>query len=271
MSGRSEPELIDIGANLTHESFAPDLEEVLQRARAAGVGAIVVTGAELESSRQALDLARAHPRFLFATAGVHPHQAKDFAADLERELAALLQEPEVVAVGEAGLDYHRDFSPRPAQLKAFERQVELALLSGKPMFLHQREAHEDLLAVLKPVRDRLGPLVVHCFTDDRKALFETLDLDIHIGITGWICDERRGTHLLDLVRHIPADRLMVETDAPYLLPRDLPEKPKSRRNEPMYLPHIAARVAEARGEPFPELAHQTTATARAFFRLPAPA
>lgn len=271
MSAFSEPLLIDIGANLTHESFAHDLEAVLKRAEKASVAQIVVTGSDAASSEQAIALARRYPGFLFATAGVHPHHARDFSSETETRLQALLREPEVVAVGETGLDYHRDYSPRSAQRLAFERQLELALASGKPMFLHQREAHEDLIAILKPVRDQLGPLVVHCFTDERKALFETLDLDIHIGITGWICDERRGRHLLELVRHIPADRLLIETDAPYLLPRDLPEKPRSRRNEPMYLPHIARRIAEARGETYAELAARTTANARAFFRLPSPA
>ncbi|MDW8478720.1 MAG: TatD family hydrolase [Xanthomonadales bacterium] len=271
MSGHPEPPaLVDIGANLTHESFARDLGEVLERARAAGVVQIVVTGADAASSEAALALARRHPKSLFATAGVHPHHARDFGPETEAALRELLQAPEVVAVGETGLDYHRDFAPRPAQLRAFERQVELALATGKPMFLHQREAHEDLVAILKPVRDRLGPLVVHCFTDGRKALFESLDLDCHIGITGWICDERRGRHLLELVRHIPAERLMLETDCPYLLPRDLPGKPRGRRNEPMHLPHILRTVAAARGEAPEALAARTTANARAFFALPAP-
>ncbi len=267
MSNRASEALIDIGANLTHESFAADLEAVLERARAVGVTAIVVTGADERSSAQALALARAHSDYLYATAGVHPHHTREFTADTEAALARLLAAPEVVAVGETGLDYFRDYAPRGAQLHAFERQVELALTTGKPMFLHQREAHEDLIAVLRPVRDRLGPLVVHCFTDERRALFETLDLDIHIGITGWICDERRGHHLLELVRHIPAERLMLETDAPYLLPRDLSPKPRSRRNEPMFLPHIAATVAAARGQTLATLAAQTTANARAFFGL----
>lgn len=267
MSAHSEPLLIDIGANLTHESFAHDLEAVLKRAEKASVAQIVVTGADAASSEQAIALARRYPGFLFATAGVHPHHARDFSSETEKRLQALLREPEVVAVGETGLDYHRDYSPRSAQRLAFERQLELALASGKPMFLHQREAHEDLIAILKPVRDRLGPLVVHCFTDERKALFETLDLDIHIGITGWICDERRGAHLLALVREIPRDRLLVETDAPYLTPRDLVPQPKARRNEPAFLPHIVRRIATALGRPAEEVAAETTRNARALFGL----
>jgi TatD DNase family protein len=262
-------QLVDIGANLTHESFRHDFDAVLARARAAGVAQMVVTGASREGSVEAQALAQRHPGLLFATAGVHPHHAADYGDDTDRTLRELLRHPEVVAVGEAGLDYHRNYSPRPAQIKAFERQIEIALDCGKPMFLHQREAHDDLIAVLRPVRDRLGPLVVHCFTDDRRALFQSLDLDCHIGITGWICDERRGHHLLELVPSIPAGRLMIETDAPYLLPRDLVPKPSHRRNEPMHLAHICRAVARARGEDAEVTADATAATARGFFGLSA--
>ncbi len=260
-------QLIDIGANLTHESFRHDFEAVLARARAAGLTRIVVTGASAEGSEAALTLATRHPELLACTAGVHPHHAADYTADTDKLLRDLVSQPPVRAVGETGLDYYRDYSPRDAQLVAFERQVEIALDTGKPLFLHQRDAHDDFIAVLKPVRDRLGPCVVHCFTADRRALYACLDLDCDIGITGWICDERRGTHLVELVRDIPASRLMIETDAPYLLPRDLPTKPSHRRNEPMYLPHIARAVARARGESLEQLAATTTARARAFFAL----
>jgi TatD DNase family protein len=263
------PELVDIGANLTHESFRHDLDAVLERAWRHHVAQLVVTGASAQGSEDALALATAFPDRLRATAGIHPHHAAEYTAETEATLRALLREPLVVAVGEAGLDYHRDYSPRPAQLFAFERQVELALETGKPLFLHQRDAHDDLVAVLKPVRDRLSRAVVHCFTDERRALHACLDLDLHIGITGWICDERRGTHLRELVRDIPANRLMLETDAPYLLPRTVEPAPSHRRNEPMYLEHIARAVARDRGESFEALAAATTATARAFFGLPA--
>lgn len=261
-------QLIDIGANLTHESFAHDLDAVLARARAAGVEAIVVTGASAEGSRAALELARAHPGLLFATAGLHPHHASAFDAETEALFRELLGDPLVCAVGETGLDYFRDLSPRSAQLFAFEQHLALAIDCGKPLFLHQRDAHDDFLACLKSARDRVGPVVVHCFTDERRALFDYLDLDCHIGITGWICDERRGQHLRELVRQIPAERLLIETDAPYLLPRDLRPKPAQHRNEPAHLRHIAATIAACRGESPAELAAQTRVNARAFFRLP---
>jgi len=260
-------ELIDIGANLTHESFRHDFDDVLARAKAHGVAQMMVTGASREGSEHALQLARAHPGVLHATAGVHPHHASDYGEETDALLRALLREPEVKAVGETGLDYHRDYSPRPAQLAAFEKQLAIAVETGKPLFLHQRDAHDDFIALLKSARDRVPAAVVHCFTDNRDALHDYLDLDCHIGITGWICDERRGTHLRELVRDIPADRLLLETDAPYLLPRSVRPQPSHRRNEPMYLAHVCEQVARDRGESVEVTANRSTAAARSFFGL----
>ena len=264
-------QLFDIGANLTHDSFDRDRDAVLQRARDAGVAQLVVTGASREHSPRALALARAHPGELFATAGVHPHHAVEYTQEADAELRALHAHAEVVAVGECGLDYFRDLSPRPAQRRAFERQLQLAVDTGKPLFLHQRDAHADFMAMMREFDGRLGAAVVHCFTGTRAELFDYLDQDWHIGITGWLCDERRGLHLRELVRHIPAHRLMIETDAPYLLPRSVEPQPSHRRNEPMYLAHIVEELARDRGEDVATTAAHTTATARAFFRLPTPA
>jgi TatD DNase family protein len=241
---------------------------VLQRARDAGVARMIVTGASREHSPKALALAQAHLGVLFATAGVHPHHASEYTDECDDELRALHAHPEVVAVGECGLDYFRDFSPRPAQRKAFERQLQLAADTGKPLFLHQREAHGDFLAVMKDFQGRLGPAVVHCFTGTRGELFDYLDRDWHVGITGWLCDERRGLHLREIVRDIPADRLLVETDAPYLLPRTVKPQPSHRRNEPMYLAHIVEELARDRGEDVATVAAATSAAATAFFGLP---
>jgi TatD DNase family protein len=262
-------QLVDIGANLTHESFRHDFDDVLSRAQAHGVAQLVVTGASAHGSRDAFALARAHPGFLFATAGMHPHHASDFDADSEYLFRELHAHDEVVAVGETGLDYHRNFSPREAQLFAFERQLQLAVDCGKPLFLHQRDAHADFLGLMDNVRGRIGAAVVHCFTGEKAELFDYLDRDFYIGITGWICDERRGSHLRELVRHIPSERLLLETDAPYLLPRNVKPMPSHRRNEPMYLAHICAEVARDRGEEVAVTAANTTAAARRFFGLPA--
>ena len=261
-------ELIDIGINLTHDSYDHDREQVLGRAIAAGVVQFVVTGASLEGSQAAIALSRAAPRILRATAGCHPHHAADLDDSAFQGLAALAENPLVVAVGETGLDYHRNFSAPREQRLAFERQVQLAIRLKKPLFLHERDAHTDFIAILRAHQKDLPPAVLHCFTGTRESLEACLDFGLYIGITGWICDERRGLHLRELVGKIPAGRLMVETDGPYLLPRDLTPKPESRRNEPQYLPHIAAVIAMARGETLADLAAHTTATARQFFGLP---
>jgi len=228
---------------------------------------MVVTGATLGGSAAAIALARRHPRLLFATAGVHPHHASELGAERLGELAELASAPEVVAVGECGLDYFRDFAPRAAQRAAFHRQLELAARLRKPVFLHQRDAHEDFLAMLREHGARHRG-VAHCFTGGAGELAAYLGLGLAIGITGWICDERRGAHLLAVVRDIPPERLLLETDGPYLLPRDLEPRPASRRNEPAFLPHIAAVVARARGESLASLAASSTAAARSLFGLP---
>jgi len=230
---------------------------------------MVVTGADLPGSREAAALAAAAPTRLWSTAGVHPHHATQFDAATRDELLGLLRQPQVVAVGECGLDYFRNYAPHEDQRRAFIAQLGLAVQADKPVFLHQREAHADFHAILRDYRRALPGCVVHCFTDTAAALDDYLALDCHIGITGWICDERRGAGLKPLMRSIPAERLMIETDAPYLLPRDLPEKPASRRNEPAFLPHVARTIAAARGEPVEVLAASSTRVARQFFGLAA--
>ena len=249
--------LADIGINLTDKRFRPDLDDVLERARVAGVRWQLITGTNLDSSRQAQALAREHD-MLFCTAGLHPHQASEFTPALLSELDALASDEQVRAIGETGLDFNRDFSPRPMQEKAFAAQLALAVTQQKPVFLHQRDAHTRFLPILREYRDQLPDAVVHCFTGTQRELFDYLDLDCHIGITGWLCDERRGGELRALVHNIPADRLLVETDGPYLLPRDLPEKPPVKgRNEPALLPWIVQRLAECRGEAVEAVAEVT--------------
>lgn len=261
-------QLIDIGSNLTHESFAGDFAAVLQRAAAAGVVQQIVTGTSVEASAAAVRLHAEQPQSLFATVGVHPHHAEQLTAEALVQLRELAVQPGVVAIGECGLDYFRNFAPHQAQRRAFADQLALAAERGLPVFLHQRDAHPDFMAIL---REHIGALragVAHCFTGQRAELEDCLELGLHVGITGWICDERRGLHLQELVRHIPGERLMIETDAPYLLPRSLRPKPASRRNEPAFLPEVARVVAQARGEDVEQLAAVTTATARKFFGLP---
>ena len=259
--------LIDIGANLTHDSFDADRATVIERAQAAGVSRFIVTGSDVEHSRKALELCRQWPGVLFCTAGTHPHHAKNFAADALVALRTLLANPEVVAVGECGLDYFRNFSPHAAQLACFEAQLALAAETRKPLFLHQRDAHAEFIDVVKRHRPNLGAAVLHCFTGDEVELQDYLSLDLYIGITGWICDERRGIHLRELVSKIPSNRLMLETDAPYLLPRDIKPRPAHHRNEPMYVKHISEVVASCVDKPVAQLAAETTENAQRFFGL----
>lgn len=282
--------LVDIGANLTHAQFAEDRDAVLARAAAAGVSRILVTGTSVAESRAAADLARRHSGDrarghpdgraladehahaadgvrLYATAGVHPHEAASWDEDARAALDALLERAEVVAVGECGLDFERDYAPRDVQRRAFEAQVALAAERGRPVFVHDREASDEVVDVLAARRAELPGGVVHCFTAGRAALRRYLELDLHIGITGWICDERRGLDLRDIVADIPDERLLVETDAPYLLPRTLSPRPKSRRNEPAFLPEIVGMVALCRGQSTEHVAACTTENAVRLFGL----
>lgn len=259
--------LIDIGVNLTHAAFDSDRSQVIERALTAGVSTLILTGTTVAESRAALELARQYPGTLYSTAGVHPHDVKDCQAQTLDQLRQLASHPEVVAIGECGLDFNRDYSPRPEQESWFAAQLQLACELNLPVFLHQRDAHPRFMEILRPYRDQLPAAVVHCFTGNREELTDYLNLDLHIGITGWICDERRGLHLQELVRSIPLDRLMLETDAPYLTPRNLRPKPRGGRNEPAFLPHVLQTIAAAIGQPVSIVAQATTRTATEFFQL----
>ena len=255
--------MIDIGANLTHASFRDDLEAVVARARDAAVSTLIVTGTTVEESRAACEIA---DRFdLYATAGVHPHHARDCDASTVSSLRELARHPRVVAIGECGLDFNRNYSPHPDQEKWFVAQLELGLELGKPLFLHSRDAHPRFAELLKA--HGVKHAVAHCFTGEREELHAYLELGLYIGITGWICDERRGKHLIELVRDIPHERLLIETDAPYLTPRDMRPQPKARRNEPAFLPHILKSVAHALGRPAEEVAQETTRNAQKLFGI----
>ena len=260
--------LVDIAGNLTNKAFREDLPEVLRRAAAAGVSGIVVAGVSASTSRRGWEMVRDHEipgLTLMATSGFHPHHASDASREGLAEIAEIARRKEVVAVGECGLDYNRNFSPPDAQRRAFEAQLELAVELKKPVYLHERDAHDDFFRILSHWRPKLAAGVVHCFTGTREYLEKYLALDLHIGITGWICDERRGRHLEELVRLVPRGRLMVETDCPYILPRDMKPAPSSRRNEPAFVGHVAKAVARHRGESFEDLAAHTTTAARALF------
>lgn len=264
--------LIDIGVNLSNKRFDKDLVEVLQRAQQANVHQLILTGTNVEESEQVFALTEKFsdefPHMLYSTCGVHPHDAKQFNNETLDRLKDLASNPSVVAIGETGLDFNRNFSTPASQEKAFETQLELAAELKLPVFMHERDAHQRQFDILKHYRDDLINGVIHCFTGDKTALFNYLDLDLHIGVTGWVCDERRGLELQRLIKNIPLERLMLETDAPYLLPRSIKPKPKSGRNEPAFLPWVLEGVSLHREESAQTIAQQTANTTRVFFNLP---
>ncbi|HEY4055443.1 MAG TPA: TatD family hydrolase [Kofleriaceae bacterium] len=265
-------ELVDIGINLTHKSFERDRDEVVARGESVGVRTLVITGTSVRESQAARELAHARPGRWFSTAGVHPHAAKECDSTTLDTLRTLASTEEVVAIGECGLDFNRNFSPRDVQERWFAAQLDLAVELKMPVFLHERDAAEKMLEMLTAYRPRLVGGVVHCFTGTRAIVAQYLALDLHIGITGWICDERRGADLVDAAKIIPLDRLMIETDAPYLMPRKylptLPAGHDGRRNEPLFLPAVVTGIAKATGRDEREIATETTKTARRFFGLP---
>jgi TatD DNase family protein len=257
--------ITDIGVNLMHRSFQADREQVVEQAIANNVTPLIITGTSLRNSQEAARYAGRYPGKLYATAGVHPHDAKSCSEETMAKLQELAGLPQVVAIGECGLDYNRDFSPRDVQRKWFGEQIRMALELNLPLFLHEREAFADFLAMLK--EHSVQRAVVHCFTGSHSELKAYIEMGFYIGITGWICDERRGRHLRELVRMIPLDRLMIETDAPFLTPGDLQAKPKDGRNEPAFLPHILQAVARCTGRSIEEVAKATTETAVEFFGI----
>lgn len=259
--------MFDIALNLSSSQFDKDRTAVVERAQQSGISGMLLLASDMDESQVVSDLALQWPNLCYATAGVHPHDAKSVTIEQLQQLKPLLAQPQVVAVGECGLDFNRDFSPRPQQEAIFEAQLALAAELNMPVVMHERDAHQRFLDILKPWRDKLPGAVLHCFTSDQAALKACLDLDLYIGITGWVCDERRGLDLQQRVKEIPSQRLLLETDAPYLLPRDLRPKPKSRRNEPCYLPHIYQRVADLREQSVAELQQHTQQNVERLFNI----
>jgi TatD DNase family protein len=257
--------LIDIGVNF-HSSQLKGLgDELLARAAAAGVTHLLATGTSLHASELALAFAREHAR-VWATAGMHPHTAKDWSAQSSTQFEPLWADERVVAVGECGLDYNRMFSPKDAQRHAFEAQIAAAVRLDKPLFLHCRDAFDDFHAMLRDAAAAGAHGVVHCFTDGAAEAEAFLALGFDIGITGWVTDAARGTALRDALRVIPAGRLHLETDAPYLRPRNAG---KTRPyNEPALLPFVANAVAELKGLDAATLSAQATVNSRRLFKLP---
>ncbi|MEO3992328.1 3'-5' ssDNA/RNA exonuclease TatD [Pseudocitrobacter cyperus] len=258
--------MFDIGVNLTSSQFSRDRDEVVARAHEAGVNGLLLTGTNSHESEEAWQLAQ-RLTGCWSTAGVHPHDSSSWGQDVEERIHKLARQPEVVAIGECGLDFNRNFSTPAEQEAAFNAQLALAAELSMPVFMHCRDAHSRFLELLDPWLDKLPGGVLHCFTGTREEMQACVDRGLYIGITGWVCDERRGLELRELLPYIPAERLMIETDAPYLLPRDMTPKPKSRRNEPAFVGHILAQIAHWRSVEAPWLGSVTDNNVKTLFNI----
>ena len=272
--------LVDIGANLLHAQFDQDRIDVLTRARTAGIDRLIITATNLEAAVGAISYlstlqTRTDVPLLHTTVGIHPHDAAQAAPDWQRRVTVLAEHADVVAIGETGLDFNRNFSPTGDQRDVFGGQIDIANALDRPLFVHDRESHGEVLRMLKERGTPPHNVVIHCFTGTAQELDDYLAAGYWIGITGWVCDRRRGGSLRGLVPRIPLNRLLIETDAPFLLPHDLPRDlmhpPKGRRNESAYLPHIAATLADLLQVPLATLIDATTINALRFFRLPSEA
>lgn len=257
--------MIDIGINLTNNRFDKDRDDVLLRAKSNGVNGLLVTGTNILESQKALKLCQKYANYLNCTVGVHPHDADNVQHDYIDLIEKLAESPFVKAIGECGLDFNRNFSTPENQIKVFSNQIELAAKLDLPLFLHQRDAFEQWYSLLLPYVDKIPAMVAHCFTGSINELQQCLDAGMYIGITGWLCDERRGKELRDAVSVIPLERLMIETDAPYLTPRTIKPKPKSSRNEPSYLPYIVRAIAEFTDYSEQQIIEQTEQNSRQVF------
>lgn len=257
-------QLVDSHAHLDLAQFDGDRQEVLRRAAGAGVVCLVDVGADLASSRRAVALAQVEPR-IWAAVGIHPHDAASVTLETLAELRAWAGEPRVVAIGEIGLDYYRDLSPRSQQRDAFAAQLALAQELGLPVIIHDRDAHEETLAILREAACQAAPAwggVMHCFSGDLQFAHQVLDLGLYIGIAGPVTYPS-AKKLVEVARSVPLERLLIETDCPYLAP----QAHRGQRNEPGYVRFVAERLAELRDLPLEEVARVTSDNACALFSL----
>ena len=254
--------LVDSHTHIDTSRFAHDREKVIQAAIAGGVTRMIDPGCDLASSRAALTLAKAHPCTIFAGVGVHPHDAKTYTDEVGEQLRMLSREPEVVAIGEFGLDYFRMLSPRNVQQDVFCAHLELARQCNLPCIIHVRDAHEDIMELLRAHgRDLRG--VFHCFSGDVAQARECLAFEgFMLSFAGPLT--KQGNTLPEVARMVPLDRVLVETDSPYLVPKPL----QAKRNEPLFVKHVAEKLAEIRNMTFEEIAEITSANAVRLFSLP---
>lgn len=256
--------MIDIGVNINHRFFLDDLDKTLADMQEMGVEGMICIASDLEESQQVQALSQSYSA-IWNTLGCHPHQAKAWNTESKTRLSALIKDSRPVAIGETGLDFNRNYSTPDEQFYAFHEQIELATEHQLPLYLHERDAHKEMIDTLKQHPDLARKSVIHCFTGSRLELDNYLELGLFIGITGWVCDERRGADLQASIPHIPLDRLLIETDAPYLLPRTI--RPRPKKNHPKYLPWVAQEVARLKGISVEELTKITTNNTQTAFGI----
>lgn len=257
---------IDAGVNLPADSELERFRRELDDAESAGIDRFVLIASDVSETERAIRFAEQDKRCV-VTAGVHPHQAASVADDFMIALRDLSQHERVRAIGECGLDYNRNYSPPDVQRRVFAAQLELAAERNLPVYLHERDALNDQIAILAPIRAELRAAFTHCFTAGPDALEVYQRLDCYIGVTGWVCDERRGQALAQAVPAIDNQRLIVETDAPYLLPRSMRPRPKSSRNQPRHVEYIGQTVATLRGQSDKEMKELTRTNTQRLFGI----
>ena len=237
-------EIADIACNFTSERFDKDLNEVINRAIANKITRFGLICSQMSDVNKLLKIYEQYSKNMFYTIGVHPHHANEINDDYLKKLKDEITTNNPHAIGETGLDFFRNLSTYEEQIYAFEEQIKIAIDTNKPLFLHQRDSHDDFIKIVRKYSSDISKAVVHCFTGTQEQLDDYLELDFYIGVTGWICDEKRNVELRKTIKNIPLEKLMIETDCPYLIPKNLVEKPKNNRNEPSNLNHIINEIAE---------------------------
>ena len=259
-------EIADIACNFTSDRFDNDLDEVINQAIVNNITKFGLICSRLSDIDKLLEIYNRYSKDMFFTIGVHPHHANEINEEYLKKLKEVINNNNPHAIGETGLDFFRNLSTYEEQIFAFEEQIKIAIDTNKPLFLHQRDSHDDFIKILRKYSSDINKSVVHCFTGTKEQLNDYLELDCYIGVTGWICDAKRNVELRKTIKNIPLEKLMIETDCPYLIPKNLEEKPKNNRNEPTYLNHIANEVATLMKKDINDIREKTYKTSLSFFK-----
>ena len=258
--------IIDIGANLTHPDLYPDIKKIIRQMEDVNVTHAIIISSTLDDAKKAIAISDKYKGKFYTTVGFHPHNAKEFNHSHIQSMKDLLRNQFVRSIGECGLDYYRLYSEKKEQILCFENHISLAIDSQMPLFLHERNAHDDFYAILSSEYRKLNKFVVHCFTGDKNVLKKYLDIGSYIGITGWITDKDRGSHLHNIMKYIPSDRLMIETDSPYLIPHNI-ERNVSKTNYPYYLPYVVSCLAKCLNKDVDTVRESTYKVTKEFFSI----